>query len=291
MNIFVYGALRRHEAHHSLLERCRVVAMQAWARGRLYDTRYGLPAFVPGGDHTVFGEVYEVNEADLVKIDNLKLNEQESSGKQSVERHYHRIVMPVETDAGMVEANIYIYSDDHVHDCDAVDFGDWRLSNNWKNQSEWLFFAYGSAMDNRRLQQAGVEDLFDDVIGTGVLTGYDLQYTVHRPDGGRADIVEVGGTVEGKVYRVGRDAMEYLFEREGVWNNLYRPALLDMMINGKMKQDIIAFLNIQKQLEVCPPKWYGEEILRGAQGWVSDGYYETLREKLEKLAEAEKSGE
>ena len=138
-------------------------------------------------------------------------------------------------------------------------------------------------MDNQRYMDANVEAEFEEVIGCGEIDGYSLIFSRQTPDGGRVDIIQVGGHVEGKVYRIGVTGLDYFFCREGVYVDAYRPALIDVNINGKQVRDVLVFLNVNKQDEVSPPEWYAEEILRGAKGCVSDAYWNVLTSKIHSL--------
>ncbi|UOF89117.1 gamma-glutamylcyclotransferase [Fodinisporobacter ferrooxydans] len=89
-----------------------------------------------------------------------------------------------------------------------------------KQKKQFLYFAYGSCMDDERFKLHRVDGLFMDVFGCGLLHGYSFRFTRKAYEGGHANIVECtssfGGTVEGKVYRIGQAALTYLHEREGV---------------------------------------------------------------------------
>ncbi|WP_331713711.1 gamma-glutamylcyclotransferase family protein [Lentibacillus sp. JNUCC-1] len=92
--------------------------------------------------------------------------------------------------------------------------GDWKVHHLIK-QPSFLYFAYGSCMDDARFKAQQADQFFTDVLGQGVLKGYTLRFTRKQHDGGRADIVEEGGVVEGKVYRVTPEVLPYLYKREG----------------------------------------------------------------------------
>jgi len=181
--------------------------------------------------------------------------------------------------------NVFVYGNTYTSEqaegMGEVPLGDWRVDQVLSGQREWLVFAYGSAMDTNRFQESGVDGFFEDIVGTGVLRGYDLKFTRRAPDGGRADVMEVGGCVEGKVYRVGTVALEYLLDREGVSGKIYRPTLVDVTVDDALFQDVLVFVTVEKEAEMCPPAWYAKEILRGASGWVSDEYMHVFRAKLE----------
>src|SRR5690606_21306414 len=109
---------------------------------------------------------------------------------------------------------------------------DWKVYQFMK-QSRLHYFAYGSCMDNARFKESNVDQHFQKVIGRGNLDGYTLTFTMKAIDGGRADIVEGDGMVEGKVYDIGQEAISYLYRREGVESGYYRPAIITVEIDDE----------------------------------------------------------
>ncbi|MFJ7728459.1 gamma-glutamylcyclotransferase [Neobacillus sp. NPDC097160] len=110
--------------------------------------------------------------------------------------------------------------------------------------------------------------------------GYQLRFTQRAHDGSRADIVEEPGTVEGKVYEIPPEALSYLYQREGVNTGCYRPALIDISLNGRPLKNVLTFVVVDKDPETPPPNHYVEEILRGGSGFLSADYMEKLRKQL-----------
>ena len=73
MKLFVYGTLRSGYGNYRLLRGCRCLGTLRTVPGyRLY--HYGIPYVVPSprSSASVEGEVYEVNEAALARIDDLE---------------------------------------------------------------------------------------------------------------------------------------------------------------------------------------------------------------------------
>jgi cation transport regulator ChaC len=153
----------------------------------------------------------------------------------------------------------------------------WKKYHAFESEPELLYFAYGSCMDNDRFIKQGVDHLFQNVVGRGVLDGYSLSFPKIREDGGRADIVEGEGTVEGKVYKIDQEALEYLFNREGVYTDLYRPIFVDITLNGKRTKDVLTFTVIDKKENAAPPEVYATEILRGGKGTLSEEYLTKIK--------------
>lgn len=273
--VFVYGTLRQHETNNYLLKDARCVSRQCWTNGTLYDTGCGYPAMVAGTSIRVYGEVYEVTAEQLKRLDVLE--GYEGQGKNNL---YDRITQEVHTDFGIIEALLYVFSDENVSELEAINFGDWKC-HRYLQQDEFLYFAYGSCLDDERIQLAGVKHQFERVLGCGVANGYSLAYTRKAHDGGRADLIESDEYAEGKVYYITRDALPYLFRREGVTAAIYRPAFIDVTIDEKSYKNVLTFLVVDKTEEVAPPINYATEILRGAEGFVSDRYYQKIVTDLE----------
>ncbi|MGM8215458.1 gamma-glutamylcyclotransferase [Bacillaceae bacterium W0354] len=275
VNIFVYGTLLKNERNHSFLEGATCIAREAWTSGSLYDTGKGYPAMTRHHTDRVYGEVYEVTLEMLSKIDHL-----EGYFGKGKNNHYERIEQVVFTDFGPVEAFVYIYDVSGTNDLEKITYGDWKC-HKYLNENELLYFAYGSCMDNGRFCLAGVDEQFSQMIGCGVLQNYSMVYTLKSHDGGRADMIESNEWVEGKVYKITKKTLDYLFDREGVHTNVYRPTFIDVTINGMEYKNVLTFLVIEKEKqEVAPPAHYATEILRGAKGCVSDAYYEKLEKDL-----------
>ncbi|OXS62109.1 hypothetical protein B1B00_07560 [Bacillus sp. DSM 27956] len=272
--VFVYGTLRRHESNHSLLKDASLVREQAWVEGILYETNKGYPA-LKEGNGTAYGEVYKIDSDILLKIDELEdfLEDREKN-------LFIRKLKEVETDTGTREAFVY-YSEDKALFQEEIPSGDWKVHQFLKEKPEsTLYFAYGSCMDDDRFKKAQVDHHFKDCLGAGVLEGYTMKYLFQVHDGGRGDIIEDGGTMEGVVYDIPKEAVEYLFTREGVTPGWYRAAFIDLLINGKTYEDVLTFIVKVKYNETCPPDHYAREILRGSLPHVSRSYHEKLQKQL-----------
>lgn len=121
-------------------------------------------------------------------------------------------------------------------------------------------------MDDERFKLLNKDSFFQNVLGRGVLEGYSLSFTRKSENGGRADIVETGGVVEGKAYLVDREALDYLLMREGAVKCIYRPAFVDIRIGNRLVKDALTFLVIDKASEeIAPPENYLTEIRRGGK--------------------------
>lgn len=98
---------------------------------------------------------------------------------------------------------------------------------------------------------------------------------------GRADIVEDGGYVEGKVYEIPKEALKYLYRREGA-PYVYRPTFVEVEVAGK-KVQALTFVVKNKLTETAPPPEYEEEILRGGRGFLSEVYLNRLKDQIDSL--------
>lgn len=284
--VFVYGTLRYHEPNHPLLATSERICEQCWVHGRLYDTGYGYPALglspssqanTQDSGARTYGELYKVSVETLRQLDML-----EGYYGPGQENYYERVIVTVHTDRGAREANVYVFPEIAVTKLQPVPSGDWVVYSILEHEREepLLYFAYGSCMDHQRFLVDGVEHYFQDIVGRGVLSGYTLKFTRRAHDGGRADIVEIGGTVEGKVYRIPREAVSYLHRREGVEAGIYRPTFVDIVVDapdGASLNRVLTYTVVDKEsVEHRPPSWYLEEILRGSKGFVSEEYRRTL---------------
>ncbi|SDX38577.1 Uncharacterized conserved protein YtfP, gamma-glutamylcyclotransferase (GGCT)/AIG2-like family [Marininema mesophilum] len=272
--LFVYGSLRKGEEVDHYLKDAEPVALQAWIEGTLVDMGGKYPGLILSSNKRVYGEVYRVTEEQLTIVDQW---EDYLPGRE--DNLFERKVVKVGTDRGEVEAEVYVYARPSEKWMKAIPSGDWR--SRLLRGNEFLYFAYGSCMDDERFTTQGVADEFLSMEGCGVLKGYAMRYTLPFADGGRADIVEDDDIVEGKVYRINGKGLEYLLWREGVQQQTYRPVWLPIQLNGELVSDVLSFTVVDKQEEVAPPEHYAREILRGAKGTVTEAYHERLRRDLE----------
>jgi gamma-glutamylcyclotransferase (GGCT)/AIG2-like uncharacterized protein YtfP len=269
--VFVYGSLRKLGHHNRILANAPCAASQSWTTGALFDSGSGFPCMVQS-EGRVYGELYIVNKDQLAAIDKFK-----DFYGQGCEHHFERVIQTVMTDKGPKKAYVYILKDlSQAHLMERVENGDWGVHVLLK-QKELLYFAYGSCMDNERFAKAGVGHYFRKIKGIGILNGFTLRFTRKSLDGGRADIVEEGGRVEGKVYEIPRESLSYLYKREGVAAGCYRPAVVSVMLTEKLFKNVLTFIVVEKEAETAPPGHYAAEILRGAYGYASEGYLEQLK--------------
>lgn len=263
--VFVYGTLRKNERNHHLIQNAKLLAEQAWTKGTLFDTGYYYPAIKRSNENVVYGELFEVNDSDLARLDLLEgYNPNESNNL------YTRVTQKIYTDNGSTLAYVYVMEDETMLQKQIVS-GDWKVHQLLKDVTI-PYFAYGSCMDTVRFQKANVDHYFKHLIGKGILNRYSLRFTRKSFDGGRADIVEDGGIVEGKVYEIQSEALPYLFRREGVNAGCYRPAIIEVKVQEQIVKNVLTFVVVNKEKETAPPAHYLEEILRGGRGFLSDEY-------------------
>ncbi|WP_270180699.1 gamma-glutamylcyclotransferase family protein [Alkalihalobacillus sp. CinArs1] len=101
--VFVYGTLRKGESNHRVIEGARLLESYSWTSGKLYDTGAGYPALFQSEEGVVYGEVYEVNDTFLSRIDVLE-------GFQEGRRAnlYDRIIQPVYSKGKQYDAITYV---------------------------------------------------------------------------------------------------------------------------------------------------------------------------------------
>ncbi|WP_316571419.1 gamma-glutamylcyclotransferase [Neobacillus sp. YIM B06451] len=279
VKVFVYGTLRKGESNHHLLKNAVRIAEQCWTNGALFDTGYGYPALGLDPQAKVFGELYEVTAEELFRLDRL-----EGYVEGGTNNLYERVEQLVYTDKGAVTAYLY-YAGGPDLLVKRIPNGDWKEYRLIARKTgSVLYFAYGSCMDDRRFRKDGVGHYFQEMLGKGVLENYTVRFSRKSSvDGrGRADIVEEGGVVEGKVYNIPIRALrEYLYRREGA-PFAYRPTFVTVGLNGK-EVEALTFVVTDKQEEMAPPEWYKEEIIRGAVGFVSEAYFTKIKLHMETL--------
>ncbi|WP_353855919.1 gamma-glutamylcyclotransferase [Bacillus sp. Bos-x628] len=272
MTLFVYGALLKHEVHHDeCIGDAKQIAKAAWIKGKLYDTDAGYPACVLMENGTVYGELYEVSSETLNKIDEL-------------EEGYEKQEMAVMTDQGKTKALVYTVHKQKAEGLTWIESGNWKEYMLWQRKPEsFYYFAYGSCMDDARFKLAKVDHYFQQIIGGGTLDQFTTRFTLTRPDGSRADLVEDGGATEGVLYEVPFDAIRYLYKREGVFEGTYRPSFVDVKIGNEVYQDCVTFLVLQKREEVAPPPHYRSEIEKGADLYLSESFRKKIRSHMDSL--------
>lgn len=111
--VFVYGTLKRGYGKHVLINNSKVISLKANAPGiNLYSS--GSIPFAARGNGTAIGELYEVDDIVLAKLDNL-------------EGHpvfYKREKTKVQIDSGEVEAWIYLCERYAKQNC-LIQSGEW----------------------------------------------------------------------------------------------------------------------------------------------------------------------
>lgn len=278
VKVFVYGTLRKHEKNSSLLQDSTCLAEQAWTYGELFTTDLGFPVLKHSEVGKVYGELYEVDEETLHKLDKF---EDYEIGR--AENFYDRKEVTVYTD--IEQATAFVYMDNQARLLkDSIKHGDWKLFHLLQSPPKRiLYFAYGSCMDIERIQKANVEHYFQNVVGACRLDGYSMKYLFSAQDGGRADIIEDSGVTEGILYEIPLEGVEYLLHREGFYTGWYRPTFVNVMLNQRLIPNVLTFHVYDKKEEQAPPAHYANEILRGSKGRVSSDYYEKLISDLQRL--------
>ena len=152
----------------------------------------------------------------------------------------------------------------------------------------------------RDYQDEGIWKWFDNILGRGYLDDYELRFTRHSQDGGKADIVQCPSRVtEGKLYNIPVQAVvDYLYIREGVQYGIYRPLVLPIRLENGEVIDALSYEVMDKESqELAPSDDYRKEILRGARGnnpeetFLSEGYCQWLENKIDLLKKQNNGGE
>ncbi|WP_337020215.1 gamma-glutamylcyclotransferase [Oceanobacillus massiliensis] len=277
--LFVYGTLRKNESNDTYLKDTNCELDQAWVYGELFDTNRGFPVMKESDIQKVYGELYTVTDEQLASIDSL-----EGYRKDGADNLYERKMVTVHDERGrFCEAITYIAGSSFGDSQENIPTWDWKVYRYLKRETMY-YFAYGSCMDNRRFKLANVDQHFNNIIGRGKLTGFGFRFSRSSNDGAKADIVLAAGeNVEGFIYEVPVAAVDYLYEREGVFIGLYRPSIVPVsMIDGR-QIEVLTFIGIDKSDESKPTEVYADEILTGAKRLLSNTYVEGLSQRIKGL--------
>ena len=118
-HVFVYGTLRKEQTNAHFMQGAICIADRAWTYGKLFDTNEGYPAMTYSNEEKVYGEVYEVNDDILRKLDELE----EYTGNAETDI-YNRITQKVYAADREIEAYVYIAQDKKMI-LKVIDSGDW----------------------------------------------------------------------------------------------------------------------------------------------------------------------
>ncbi|MFP3377280.1 gamma-glutamylcyclotransferase family protein [Bacillus sp. SIMBA_069] len=105
-HVFVYGTLRKEQTNAHFMQGAICIADGAWTYGKLFDTNEGYPAMICSNEDKVYGEVYEVNEVVLQKLDELE----EYTGNAESDL-YDRITETIYLGAREIRAFVYVAQD------------------------------------------------------------------------------------------------------------------------------------------------------------------------------------
>ncbi|MEM5642867.1 gamma-glutamylcyclotransferase [Bacillus toyonensis] len=120
-HVFVYGTLRRGQTNAHYMQGATCIADGTWTYGELFDTNEGYPAMICSNEVKVYGEVYEVNDDVLHKLDELE----EYTGNAETDL-YDRITQTVYVADTEIHAYVYIAQDKKMLK-KVIDSGDWLL--------------------------------------------------------------------------------------------------------------------------------------------------------------------
>ncbi|WP_242213283.1 gamma-glutamylcyclotransferase [Bacillus cereus group sp. BfR-BA-01383] len=120
-HVFVYGTLRKGQTNAHYMQGATCIAEEAWVYGKLFDTNEGYPAMICSNEEKVYGEVYEVNDDVLQKLDELE----EYTGNTETDL-YDRITQTVYVADREIHAYVYIARDKEMLK-KIIDSGDWLM--------------------------------------------------------------------------------------------------------------------------------------------------------------------
>jgi cation transport regulator ChaC len=145
---------------------------------------------------------------------------------------------------------------------------DWKQQQSLQNEPMFYYFAYGSCMCPVDLKRSLGENTHHYVIGTGILRGYRLGFYLYSPNRkcGVLDVVtDAKHSVKGVLYQLPYRLSEYLDQREGVSQGLYRHELVNIHCRDKIYQNVRTYVVVNKLTEeIAPNDWYFNVVMRGA---------------------------
>ncbi|MBE7122466.1 gamma-glutamylcyclotransferase [Bacillus cereus] len=120
-HVFVYGTLRQGQTNAHYMQGATCIAEEAWVYGKLFDTNEGYPAMICSNEEKVYGEVYEVDDEVLQKLDELE----EYTGNTDTDL-YDRITQTVYFADKEMHAYVYVAQDKEILK-KIIDSGDWLV--------------------------------------------------------------------------------------------------------------------------------------------------------------------
>ncbi|MGR3778676.1 gamma-glutamylcyclotransferase family protein [Bacillus paramycoides] len=105
-HVFVYGTLRKEQTNAHYIQGATCIADGAWTYGKLFDTGEGYPAMICSSEEKVYGEIYEVNDDVLQKLDELE----EYTGNAETDL-YDRLTQSVYFEDREIHVYVYVAQD------------------------------------------------------------------------------------------------------------------------------------------------------------------------------------
>lgn len=116
MKVFVYGTLRKDDYNHIFLENSEFIKYTKTKPEWIFYDLGGFPAAVEGGNISILGELYDVDEYTLGRLDVL----------ESHPEFYVRRKILLEDDE---EVFAYIMRSAYCEGCRLIESGDWKNKN------------------------------------------------------------------------------------------------------------------------------------------------------------------
>jgi cation transport regulator ChaC len=139
---------------------------------------------------------------------------------------------------------------------------------NQQKERMFYYFAYGSCMCPVDLKRSLGESTHPYVVDTGILKGYRLGFYLYSPTRkcGVLDVVKDSKhSVKGVLYQLPWRLSDYLDNREGVSQGLYRHEIVDIYCQEQIYKNVRTYVVVNKLTqEIAPNDWYFNIVLRGA---------------------------
>ncbi|MBF0226054.1 MAG: gamma-glutamylcyclotransferase [Desulfobacterales bacterium] len=265
MLIFVYGTLLKGMERAYMLKQSKFKG-PAIAKGNLYDL--GDYPGIKDGENIIIGELYEINDETLSKLDVVEdYNEDDINSSLFVRKKINACEF---SEGRMVEVFAYYYNHE-VDDRKFIAHGDYRRYLLEKEGNDQFVIAYGSNMSSKRLSdRVGKLDEYKK----GYIEGFKLVFN-KKSDDKNTSYANIKYTGKDKcpciAWKLSRAQVETLDGFEEVPSHYLRITVPMQEQNGR---ELIAQVYIASPDSIAeriqPEEWYLKHI---QDGYKENGFY------------------
>lgn len=257
--LFVYGSLRYGFELHHFLKDSRYVGFGYTEGFKMYDL--GSYPGVIKGDGVIWGEVYEIDENLLRKLDEIE----DYRGREDdlYVRSKTRVYFDQKRKYYLDNVYLYVYNQD-ISYRDEIESGDYAAYVGMPRVIN--YFAYAENTNLNVLKERGVKKILKEI--KAVLPGYKMIFNIKCKYGYCANIKEFeGGRICGYVYVMFEDDLNFLDKAEEHLIRYVRETFKVVDENGK-EYFGLAYVSDYKEGEEKPSEEYVKAIVEGVRrGW------------------------